>query len=137
MESVMPKSIWISLQEPQQLVVQTFRDISTNALVRWTGKGPAPYSTFQTDGVEVMLAIVDEIFQKNRPDGSLGNVARSTAVLINMGMSPQAAGLLSSEVYKSTLDQIVSCLPEVTFEELSDWQYGYSEHATLIVTPPL
>lgn len=132
----MPEFFVLSLGDQLSFLRTCYRDYVLRALNGFAGSGKPPFESWNYDGVDFLVALVQEISFMEDPARAPSALPQSTQLLVNAGFDPKTATWLACEIFKSITDLIGAYFPDASFGPYAAWDFAVVNGCDLAVSKP-
>jgi hypothetical protein len=127
----------ISLADQLNFLRSSYRDYVLRAMMGYAGHGQPPFTHWDYDGTDFMVALIKEISHMESSPESIGRLPQSTELLVKAGFDVKTATWLACEIFKSVVDVIAAYFPDAEFGPYENgWDFGFVNGCDLGVTRP-
>lgn len=127
----------ITLQECVMLLKNRYREYVAWTLQNYKGHGvlPFPNASWEFNHVPIMEAVIKQIFaQEQNQLHAINYLCPATQELMKLGMERDSAKYVVAELFKNVVDQITAHFPNLNFNSLEEYQYGFCNDYDLMIT---
>jgi hypothetical protein len=127
----------ISLADQLNFLRSSYREYVLRAMVSYPGHGRPPFTHWEYDGTDFMVALVKEISCMNASPEVFEKLPQATELLVQAGFDVKTATWLACEIFKSITDVIATYFPDAEFGPYENgWDFAFVNGCDLGVSKP-